>query len=234
VDDHGTATHHIPQAPIGEWRRSNDTPWRWAGLAVWLLPAYGALTLVSTVSQQPDPETRFEAWSDYVTTDWFFVSHIGASIVGLALGTVGVLGLGVVLAGGSRPRAAVAAMVLHLFGAAVLFALFGVAAFVQPVIGRSFLGGDIVAREWYHEVFNSPRTLVPAAAGLVLFSSASAVMAWSLAGRPRIPRGLALGYGLTAPLIGILGLMVSILQPIGSMLLIATGAVIAARLRCRD
>jgi hypothetical protein len=208
----------------------NDSRLHWARLATWALPAYGALTLIGTVSQQPDPETRFEAWSEYVTTDWFYASHIGASILGLALGTLGVVGLAVVLSGASRPRAALSAMVVHLFGAAVVFALFGVAAFVQPAIGDAFLGGDATARDWYDEVFNNPRTLVPAAIGLMLFSAGSVLLAWSLAALPRIPRWLAWTYGLTAPFIGILGVMISVLQPIGSALLILSGVLIARRL----
>ena len=145
------------------------------------LPAYGVLTLVGTASQQPDPETHFEAWSEYVTTDWFYASHIGASILGLALGTLGVVGLGVALTDGGRPRAALGAVVLHVFGAAVLFALFGVAAFVQPAIGSAFLDGDDGARDWYADVFHDPRTLVPAATGLLLFSAASILLARALA-----------------------------------------------------
>lgn len=208
----------------------SDPRWRWAGLATWALPVYGALTLTGTVSRQPDPDTRFAAWSEYVTTDWFYASHIGASILGLAVGTLGVVGLGVTLAGGSRPRAALTAMVLHLFGAAIVFALFGVAAFVQPAIGHAFLDGDAAARGWHDDVFNNPRTLVPAAVGLLLFSAASILMAWSLADRPRIPRWTAWAYGLTGPFIGILGVMVSVLQPVGSTLLILSGALIAGRL----
>jgi hypothetical protein len=208
----------------------NDPKWRWARFATWALPAYGVLTLISTVNQQPDPETRFEAWSEYVTTDWFYASHIGGSILGLAVGTVGVIGLGVVLSAGSRSRAALNAMVLHVFGAAVLFALFGVAAFVQPAIGEAFLDGNTAAQGWYDDVFDSRRTLVPAALGLLVFSAASIVMAWSLADHPGIPRWSAWAFALTAPFIGILGLMISVLQPIGSMLLITSGVVIATRL----
>jgi hypothetical protein len=208
----------------------NDLRSHWATRAVWALPAYGALTLIGTFSQQPDPETRFEAWSEYVTTDWFYASHLGASIVGLALGTLGVVGLAVVLAGASRPRAAVSAMVVHLFGAATVFALFGVAAFVQPAIGQTFLDGDVAAQDWYDDVFNNPRTLVPAAIGLMLFSAGSVLLAWSLAALPRIPRWLPWTYGLTAPFIGIVGVMVSVLQPIGSALLVLSGVSIAARL----
>ncbi len=208
----------------------SDRQRQWAGWAMWALPVYGVLTLVSTVSQQPDPDTDFEAWSEYVTTDWFYASHIGASILGLALGTVGVVGLGMALARGDRPRTALTAMVLHLFGASILFALFGVAAFVQPAIGHAFLNGDAAARDWYDDVFDNPRTLVPAALGLLLFSAASAVMAWSLANRPAISRWTRWAYGLTAPFIGVLGLMISVLQPIGAVLLIMTGALIAGHL----
>lgn len=209
----------------------SDTLPRWARTAIWALPVYGALTLTATVSQQPDPAADFPAWSAYVTTTWFYASHIGASILGLALGTLGVVGLGVVLAGGRRPRAALTAVTLHVLGAAVIFGLFGVAAFVQPAIGEAFLGGQAAAQGWYDAVFNSVRTLGPAAAGLLLFSAASVVMAWSLAGHPDVPRWLAWLFGLTGPFIGILGLMVSLLQPLGGGLLVLSGALLAVRLR---
>jgi hypothetical protein len=209
----------------------NDTVLRWARAAIWMLPLYGALTLVSTVSQQPDPAAQFQAWSEYVTTGWFYASHIGASVFGLALGTLGVVGLGIVVAGGRRPRAALSAVALHVVGAAVVLGLFGVAAFVQPAIGAAYLSGEAAAEGWYDAVFNSARTLVPALAGLLLFSAASVVMAWSLAAHPNVPRWLAWLYGVTAPLIGILGLMISVLQPLGAALLVASGALLAVRLR---
>ena len=208
-----------------------DTLTRWARAGIWMLPVYGALTLVATVSQQPDPATAFRAWSEYVTTSWFYASHIGASVLGLALGTLGVIGLGVVLAAGRRPRAALTAVALHVLGAAVVLGLFGVAAFVQPAIGAAFLGGEAAAQGWYDAVFNSARTLVPAATGLLLFSAASIVMAWSLAGHPDVPRWLAWLFGVTAPFVGFLGLMVSVLQPVGAALLVVSGALLAMRLR---
>lgn len=209
----------------------NDTLSRWAGAAIWALPVYGALTLAATVSQQPDPVTQFRAWSEYVTTGWFYASHIGASVFGLALGTLGLIGLGVVLAGGGRPRAALTAVAMHVLGSATVLGLFGVAAFVQPTIGAAFLGGEAAAEGWYDAVFNSARTLVPAATGLLLFSATSIVMAWSLAEHPKVPRWLAWLFGVTAPFIGILGLMVSVLQPLGSALLVLSGALLAVRLR---
>jgi hypothetical protein len=173
----------------------NDPRGRWSRAAIWCLPVYGALTLAATVSQQPDPATQFRAWSEYVTTSWFYSSHLGASLIGLALGTLGVVGLGVVLAGGRRPRAALTAVALHVLGAAFVLGLFGVAAFVQPAVGAAFLGGEAAAQGWYDAVVNSARTLVPAGAGLLVFSAASVVMAWSLAGHParghRVCRGLA-------------------------------------------
>jgi hypothetical protein len=209
----------------------NDTLARWSRAAIWCLPVYGALTLAATVSQQPDPATQFGAWSEYVTTGWFYSSHLGASLIGLALGTLGVVGLGVVLAGGRRPRAALTALALHVLGAAFVLGLFGVAAFVQPAVGAAFLGGEAAAQGWYDAVFNSARTLVPAVAGLLVFSAASVVMAWSLAGHPDLPRWLAWLFGVTAPFIGLLGLMVSLLQPLGAALLIVSGTLLAVQLR---
>lgn len=209
----------------------NDTLSRWATDAIWLLPVYGALTLVATATQQPDPATDFPAWSEYVTTTWFYASHLGASILGLALGTLGVAGLGVMLTRGRRPRAALVAVALHILGASVVLGLFGVAAFVQPAIGLASLGGQTGAEGWYEAVFGSLRTLVPAATGLTVFSAASVVMAWPLAAHAGVPRWVAVLFGATAPCIGLLGLAVDVLQPVGSLLLIISGVMIALRLR---
>lgn len=209
----------------------NGTLARWATGAIWLLPVYGALTLVATVTQQPDPATDFRAWSLYVTTPRFYASHLVASILGLAIGTLGIAGLGVVLSRGSRPRAALVAVALHVVGAAFVLGLFGVAAFVQPAIGGAFLDGQTAAGGWYDAVFDSVRTLAPAAVGLLVFSAASVVMAWSLAAHRAVPRWVVASFAASAPFIGFLGLLVDVLQPIGSVLLMVSGSLLALRLR---
>jgi hypothetical protein len=53
------------------------------------------------------PQTQLAAWSRYVTTPEFLASHLIASILGAAIGIIGMVALAVFLAGRGRPRAAV-------------------------------------------------------------------------------------------------------------------------------
>jgi mannose/fructose/N-acetylgalactosamine-specific phosphotransferase system component IIC len=64
-------------------------PGRAARIGLWLLPAYGFLLGLSTLTHQP-PVADFDAYARYVTTDVFLVSHLGASILGAALAVLGV------------------------------------------------------------------------------------------------------------------------------------------------
>lgn len=209
-----------------------DVTWaRWARAGLWLLPVYGLLTLLGTLTHQPDPATEFSAWSDYVTTGRFYASHIGASILGLSLGTLGTMSLALLLTAGRRPNAALSGLVLHVVGSGGVLAMFGVAAFVQPAMGRAFLDGETAAAQgWYDAVFNSATTLVPAISGVLLFSVASILIGWSLAARSRVPLWAAIAYGISSPLIGLLGIVMGVLQTVGSVALVAAGVVIAVRL----
>jgi hypothetical protein len=64
---------------------------RLARWGLWLVPVYGALLALATITHQPDYDTDFRGYAEYVTTDWFLVSHLGASIAGAALGILGVV-----------------------------------------------------------------------------------------------------------------------------------------------
>ncbi len=44
---------------------------RWARACVWLLPIWGLLLAVSTLTHQPDYKTDFEGYAEYVTTGPF-------------------------------------------------------------------------------------------------------------------------------------------------------------------
>ncbi len=83
-------------------RTVNQTPGlqRSATLGLWLLPGYGLLLAVSTVTQQPDVETDFAGYARYITTGEFLLSHLVASIGGAALAVLGVLATAVFLAAG--------------------------------------------------------------------------------------------------------------------------------------
>jgi hypothetical protein len=71
--------------------RAMATPMRFARLGLWLIPVYGVLLALSTLTHQPDYDTDFQSYAEYITTDRFLASHLGASIAGAALGLLGVV-----------------------------------------------------------------------------------------------------------------------------------------------
>ena len=55
------------------------------GIGLLGLPLYGALTFWSSLHPQPDPTTHYEAWSRFVATNHFVLTHVLGSILGLIL-----------------------------------------------------------------------------------------------------------------------------------------------------
>ena len=99
---------------------------RWVGIGLLGLPLYGALTFWSSMNPQPDPNTRFEAWSRYVTTDHYVWSHVLGSTLGLILAIFGTFALGAYLANGPAGRLGLVAMVITVFGMALFLPAMGV------------------------------------------------------------------------------------------------------------
>jgi hypothetical protein len=71
---------------------------RWVGIGLLGLPLYGALTFRSSLDPQPDPSTHYEAWSPFVTTDHYVLSHLFGSTLGLIFAIFGTFALGAYLA----------------------------------------------------------------------------------------------------------------------------------------
>ena len=67
---------------------------RAARLGLWALPVWAVLLSASTITHQPDPKTDLAGWSRYVTTTEFLASHLIASILGAAIGALGLVALG--------------------------------------------------------------------------------------------------------------------------------------------
>jgi len=77
---------------------------RAARRGLWALPVWAALLFASTLSHQPNWKTDLAGWSRYVTTSQFLASHLAASILGAAIGALGMVAPGAVLARrGTRP-----------------------------------------------------------------------------------------------------------------------------------
>ena len=114
---------------------------RWIGIGLLGLPLYGALTFFSSLNPQPDPGTHLEAWSRYVTTDHYVLSHVFGSILGLILAIFGTFALGAYLTRSRAGRLGLVAMVMTVLGSALFLPVMGVSTFAVPEEGQAYLAG---------------------------------------------------------------------------------------------
>jgi hypothetical protein len=114
---------------------------RWIGIGLLGLPLYGALTFWSSLHPQPDPNTHFEAWSRYVTTDYYVLTHVLGSGLGLILAIFGTFALGAYLAGSRAGRLGLVAMAITVFASALFLMPMGVSTFSAPHEGQAYLAG---------------------------------------------------------------------------------------------
>jgi hypothetical protein len=114
---------------------------RWIGIGLLGLPLYGALTFFSSLDPQPDPDTHYEAWSRFVTTDHYVLSHVLGSTLGLAFAIFGTFALGAYLASGRSGRLGLVAMVITVLGTALFLPAMGVTTYAAPEEGQAYLAG---------------------------------------------------------------------------------------------
>jgi ABC-type proline/glycine betaine transport system permease subunit len=114
---------------------------RWIGVGLLGLPLYAALSFYSSLDPQPDPNTHYDAWARYVTTDHYVLSHLFASDIGLILAIFGTFALGVYLSRSRAGRMGLTAMVAAVFGSALFLPVMGISAFAAPKEGQAYLAG---------------------------------------------------------------------------------------------
>ena len=114
---------------------------RWIGIGLLGLPLYGALTFWSSLDSQPDPSTEYDAWSRFVTTDHYLLTHLFGSIGGAVLAILAVFALGAYLATSRAGRLGLAAMVMTVVGQALGLAIGGASTFAAPEEGQAHLAG---------------------------------------------------------------------------------------------
>ncbi|HEX5534848.1 MAG TPA: hypothetical protein VFX33_13995 [Actinomycetales bacterium] len=197
---------------------------RMTRLFIWALPAWATLLLLATLTHQPPYQTRFEAWSRYVTTPEFLVSHLVGSILGGALGILGFVGLGLFLVGQEdrrTSRLAVPGVVCSVIGNVFVIAVFGIAAFAQPAIGRSYLAGHADVRPLYDDVNGVP-LLVTALCGVLLLSLGVALLGLGIVRSGMVPSLAGWSLVVGAPVFAILGVVLAdAVQTVGAALLLA-------------
>jgi hypothetical protein len=114
---------------------------RWIGIGLLGLPLYGALTFFSSLDPQPDPNTHYEAWARFVTTDSYVLKHIFLSVLGLVFAIFGTFALGAYLATSRAARLGLVAMVIAVFGHTLFLTIGGVSTFSAPFEGQIVLAG---------------------------------------------------------------------------------------------
>ncbi|MBU2664175.1 hypothetical protein KOI35_11790 [Actinoplanes bogorensis] len=193
---------------------------------VWALPAYGVLLGLSTLTHQP-PVEDFEAYSRYVTTGTFLLSHLGASVFGAGLA---ILGAATVTA---RLRLRPAGFVLTTIANVFLAAAFGSAAFVQPGIGRAHLAGTPGMAEINADTAYGPALFATALSASFLLVVAAIVLGVSIARSDRRLREPGIAYGVLLSLFTVSGFAFPVGQAWFGFTFAAATAVLALRLGWR-
>lgn len=116
-------------------------PSRWVRAGLLGLPLYGLLTFWTTLHPQPDPSKRYAAWSRYVTTDEYVLSHVVGSGLGTSLSILGVFALAVHLASTRAGNVALLAMVVVVLGQTFFLMIIGISAVAAPLEGQAYLAG---------------------------------------------------------------------------------------------
>ena len=114
---------------------------RWIGIGLLGLPLYGVLTFFSSLDPQPDPNTHYDAWARYVTTDSYVLTHLFLSDLGLILAIFGTFALGAYLATSRAGRMGLVAMAIAVFGSLLFLMVGGVSTFSSPEQGQMHLQG---------------------------------------------------------------------------------------------
>jgi hypothetical protein len=114
---------------------------KWIGVGLLGLPLYGVLTFWPSLDPQPDPNTDYEAWSHYVTTNYYVLKHLLGSGLGLILAIFGTFALGAYLANSRAGRLGLVAMVITVLGNALFLMPMGASTFAAPEEGQAYLAG---------------------------------------------------------------------------------------------
>ena len=200
--------------------RELDRTTRWG---LWALPMWTVLLFVGTITHQPDTRTDFAGFARYVTTTEFLISHIVASIIGAAIGVLGLLALFTFLALRVRSRLAAAGLVMAVLGNVMITAIFGTAAFGQSAVGRLYLAGhteDAVAV--YNDMYGAPLSAT-AAVGVLLLVIGVVALGIAITRSRVLPRWSGIGMAVGIVVFGVIGVILAdIVQSIGAAVLVVS------------
>jgi hypothetical protein len=205
---------------------------RWIGIGLLGLPLYGALTFLSSLNPQPDPNTHYDAWARFVTTDFYVLKHLFVSILGIILVIFGTFALGAYLATSRAGRLGLVAMVITVFGTALFLTVGGITTFASPEQGQAQVLGIEEYRDM-PDILADTMMMATFGVGFLLMLVGNALLGvavWRSGTLPRWAGALwAVGYSL--PVLGMLYALLPIgadatppVVPAGAVLLVISGA----------
>jgi hypothetical protein len=174
-------------------------------------------------THQPDYATDFPSYANYVTTQQFLLSHLIGSIAGAAFGLIGGAAL-LVLAAQFAPQLAGWGFVTWTFAQVGLVSVFGVAAFFQPAIGRSFLRGAGDAAIATNEDVYGGTLFAVAGLSLLLFIAGAVMLGMAARRTPTLPSWAGVTFAASAVVFVLAFLFIDVVQPVAGLGIAAAGA----------
>lgn len=225
-----TRPWQMPGSSQGARSPTNDELDRYARWGLWALPVWAALLLIATLEHQPSSRTDFPAYARFITTTPFLISHLGASILGAGIGTLGFIALFVSLARRGTPRLALWALVTAILGNTLSTSIFGVAAFAQPAIGRAFLSGQTAeAAVAINNDIYGPALFATALPGLLLLTVGIILFGVAVTRSGSLPRKAGIGFAVSGVLFAVIGfVLANFVQTVGAALMLASTGWIAS------
>ncbi len=202
---------------------------RAARAGLWLLPVYGLLLGLSTITHQP-PVDAFDEYARYITTDVFLVSHLGASIFGAGLAILGAVAVTAFLVHGRAARTAVIGLTLTTITNVFLSATFGSATFVQPGIGRAHLAGTPGMPALNADTAYGPTFFATALTSTFFLAVAAGVLGLAIARTSPRLRWHGIAYAVLIPAFALSGFFLQPVQPFTGFALAVVTAALAVRL----
>ena len=205
---------------------------KWIGIGLLGLPLYGALTFFSSLNPQPDPNTHYDAWARFVTTDFYVLKHLFASILGTILVIFGTFALSAYLATSRAGRMGLTAMVVAVLGTALFLTVGGVSTFAVPEQGQAHVLGIDEYREM-PTILAETVMMATMGVGMLLMLVGNVLLGVGVWRSGTLPRwaGALWVAGSALPLLGMVYALLPIgadrtppTVPIGAVLLVIGGA----------
>ena len=205
---------------------------RWIGIGLLCLPIYGVLTFFSSLNPQPDPNTHYEAWARFVTTDFYLLKHLFVSIFSTILVIFGTFALGTYLATSRAGRMGLVAMAITVFGTALFLTVGGVSTFAAPEQGQIHLAGIEEYRD-LPTILAETAMMATMGVGMLLMLVGNVLLGVAVWRSGTLPKwaGALWAAGTALPMLGMLYALLPIgadatppVVPAGAVLLVMGGA----------